>query len=97
MIYTNDRLKITEYIYPTTVGNEISILSSSESQTNLFAIFSSFKFSAWITILSTFIISITLNSFKPLKNERKKFKILETVMTITLDHLLILIGKCKLF
>ena len=93
MAYTSDRLNFIESIYPISIGNQITLLSTPIVQFNYFAIFSSFRLTAWITILLTFIFSVIINSLKLMKNEVKRCKFVEIAVAIIIDHFLIIIGK----
>jgi len=89
MVYTTDRLKIAEPTHPLHAGNDLTIISGFIVKSNLFSLFDSFSYGAWIVISIIFITTIIINSYR----------IPDYWSTVTrivfFDHFLILIGKRK--
>jgi len=98
MIFTNDRLSIGEVIYPSEIGNQISILSSSVVDSKQFTISGTFALSLWLMILFTYVFCITANVFIKYityKKSKKYMDIKDIIINLILSHFLVLIGKRK--
>ena len=98
MVYTNDRLSIGESLYTGMVGNQITILSGQVYEPGKLSLFSSFRISTWCTIFAIFIICAAImihNACFKYRNDLAKTSLLEITVCVILDHLLMLIGKCK--
>ena len=96
MAYTDERLKISEAIYPLIIGNQITILSSVSMQESALALFSSFQCTVWIAILMFFTLCLALNTIQTYLDQKKNkipFYIPEIIISLVLDHFLALIGK----
>jgi hypothetical protein len=82
-------LKIADPTHPLFAGNHLTIVSGFIVKSNLFSIFNSFSYGAWIVISIIFITTIIINSYR----------IPDYWSTVTrivfFDHFLILIGKRK--
>jgi len=98
MVYDYDRHGVSELVYPMHVNHQEALLSRSPVTSHKFIILSSIQFSAWILILLLFMVCVVFNVMKAYVIHRKyniRFYAFDVIISVVLDHFLILIGKCK--
>jgi len=84
-----DRLKIIEPTHPLYAGNDLTIISGFIVKSDLFSLFNSFTYEAWIMVSTIFITTVIINSYR----------LTDYWSTVTrivfFDHFSILMGKRK--
>ena len=91
MIFTSDRLHITQPPHPLYVRHYLSILSTPITKDKeMFRIFHAFTITSWIFIAIFYCIVVACNWIK----SGNKWTI--TAPVVAMDHYWLILGKCKL-